>query len=571
MARLLAWAAVAVALAGLTANVLRLRSDVSFAGPLVAAQVLELAAGAALIVAGGLAVRGRNRWLLAAAGAGWLMAEWASPAAPGAAALTAGLISLQASVPLVLASRWRRDGGSPPRTVLLSVALALALGGATLTGPLAAVAASPRDAGCTDCASDLIGLDHDVTLSTLLTRLGGQLIVASGLIAVCWLTVGIVAARRPATSASPGSFAADIAAALFAAAVAAAAAVVLLSGSAGSVAYLCRAGADATLLVLAGAVAVPAFRASRARRAVARAAVAVADDPDHSAADALAGALDDGALRIAYPAPGGAWRDRRGQLIILPNANVTFISDAGENVAALIHGSLARVDRASVAGAVAAARLLLDAERLEAGALARVNDLRAARKLVVEAADAARAALERDLHDGAQQRLVALRYALGLASARAARRSGNGLAATLADADAAAEQALTQLRELTHGISPATLAAEGLAEAVRSAAEVASSPVTIVELPSGRLTERIEQTVYRFVADSLRHADGLAGSGLSVAVRHTGPDVIIEVSYDRAVNCADWPPAHLADRVAAVGGQLQAAGRTGLIAVLPCE
>ena len=99
MARLLPWAVVAAALSGVTANVLRLRADVSFAGPSVAAQALEIAAGAALIVVGGTAGRGRDRWLLPAAGAGWLIAEWASPAAPDAAAFTLGLIAVSGRVP----------------------------------------------------------------------------------------------------------------------------------------------------------------------------------------------------------------------------------------------------------------------------------------------------------------------------------------------------------------------------------------------------------------------------------------------------------------------------------------
>ena len=115
---------------------------------------------------------------------------------------------------------------------------------------------------------------------------------------------------------------------------------------------------------------------------------------------------------------------------------------------------------------------------------------------MVEAADTARASLERDLHDGAQQYLVALRYALGLAGARAARQSEPALAARLADADLAAERALADLRELAHGISAATLAVEGLAGAVRSAAERAPGAVTIVELPTERLPERVEQGVY---------------------------------------------------------------------------
>jgi hypothetical protein len=83
---------------------------------------------------------------------------------------------------------------------------------------------------------------------------------------------------------------------------------------------------------------------------------------------------------VAYPAPDGAWRDHRGLIIVLPERDVTMVTDAGEIVAALIHSSPARIDRASVTGAVSAARLLLDTERIEAGALARVNDLRAPRQ-----------------------------------------------------------------------------------------------------------------------------------------------------------------------------------------------
>ena len=117
MARLVPWAVVAAVLSGVTANVLRLRAEVSFAGPSVTVQALEIGAGAALIVVGGTAGRGPGRWLLPAAGAGWLITEWASPAAPDAAAFTAGLVAVLAACPLVLASRWRR----PPVTRGLAV------------------------------------------------------------------------------------------------------------------------------------------------------------------------------------------------------------------------------------------------------------------------------------------------------------------------------------------------------------------------------------------------------------------------------------------------------------------
>jgi signal transduction histidine kinase len=586
--RLLPWAAVAAVLAGVTANVLRLRGEVSLAGPSVAGQVLDVAAGAALVLAG--AAGGRGRWLLAAAGAAWLAAEWANPAAPGAVLFTVGLVVFLAPLPLVLASRWRRplaDGGPVVQAsrwqrpflglgpgVLLATAVLLGAVAAVLTGPLVSAAASPRDAGCTDCPRDLIAAAHDVALGTGLARLGGLIAIGAALSAAAWLAVTLARIRaRPRTWLTSPEGVAVVAATAFAVAVAAGLGATLPGGPASPPAPDWHAAAGAVLLVLAAAVTVPALRAAHARRVVARVAVAVADDPRRSAADALRSALGDAALHVAYPIPDGTWRDRQGRVIALPGREVTLITDSGENVAALIHGSAARIDPAAVTEAAAAARLLLDSERLEAGALARVNDLSTARRLAVEAADAARADLERDLHDGAQQRLVALRYALGLASAHAERLPEPGHAARLADADQAAELALASLRDLAHGISPGTLAAGGLAGAVRTMAENAQSAITVVELPAERLPEHVERTVYRLIADFLADAGRMPPPGASIAVRRSGEDVVVEIDCEGADDAGNRASVHLADRVAAAGGQLRHASRGGrqrLIASLPC-
>ena len=588
MTRLLPWAAVAAVLAGVTANVVRLRGEVSLAGPSVAGQVLDVAAGAALVLAG--AAGGRGRWLLAAAGAAWLAAEWANPAAPGAVLFTVGLVVFLAPLPLVLASRWRRplaDGGPVVQAsrwqrlflgggpgVLLATAVLLGAVAAVLTGPLVSAAASPRDAGCTDCPRDLIAAAHDVALGTGLARLGGLIAIGAALSAAAWLAMTLARIRaRPGTWLTSPEGVAVVAATAFAVAVAAGLGATLPGGPASPPAPGWHAAAGAALLVLAAAVTVPALRAAHARRVVARVAVAVADDPRRSAADALRSALGDAALRVAYPIPDGTWRDRQGRVIALPGREVTLITDSGENVAALIHGRAARIDPAAVTEAAAAARLLLDSERLEAGALARVNDLSTARRLAVEAADAARADLERDLHDGAQQRLVALRYALGLASAHAERLPEPGHAARLADADQAAELALASLRDLAHGISPGTLAAGGLAGAVRTMAENAQSAITVVELPAERLPEHVERTVYRLIADFLADAGRMPPPGASIAVRRCGEDVVVEIDCERAGDAGNRASVHLADRVAAAGGQLRHASRDGrqrLIASLPC-
>jgi signal transduction histidine kinase len=587
VARLLPWAAVAAVLSGVTVNVLRLRGEVSLAGPSVAAQVLDVAAGprSSLPVPRPAAAK----WLLPAAGTTWLAAEWANPAAPGAVLFTVGLVAFLAPLPLVLASRWRHplpDGGPAVLAsrwqrlllgkgpgVLLATAVLLGVAAAVLTGPLAAAVASPRDAGCTDCPRDLIAVAHDGALSTALARLGGLIAIGAALSAVAWLAVNLAGNRtQPRRWTSPEGVA-DIAATAFAVAVAAGLGVTLPGGPASPPTPGWHAPAGAMLLVLAAAVTVPALRAAHARRVVARVAVAVADDPRRSAADALRSALGDAALRVAYPLPDGTWRDRQGRVVVLPDREVTMVTDSGETVAALIHGSAMRIDPVAVTEAASAARLLLDSERLEAGALARVNDLSTARRLAVEAADAERADLERDLHDGAQQRLVALRYALGLASAHAERLPEPDHAARLADADQAAELALASLRDLAHGISPGTLAAGGLAGAVRTMAENAQSAVTVVELPPERLPEHVERTVYRLIADFLADAGWMPPPGASIAVRHSGGDVVVEIEYERAGDTGNPASVHLADRVAAAGGQLRQASRDGrqrLIASLPC-
>ena len=134
----------------------------------------------------------------------------------------------------------------------------------------------------------------------------------------------------------------------------------------------------------------------------------------------------------------------------------------------------------------AAARLALENERLQAEVRARLEELRASRARIVEAGDAERKRLERDLHDGAQQRLVGT---LAVAPARALTAgdaADSEAAARLDEADAELREAIAELRELAHGIFPAVLADEGLAAAVEALAEDGRVPVRIRGLPEGR-------------------------------------------------------------------------------------
>jgi signal transduction histidine kinase len=222
---------------------------------------------------------------------------------------------------------------------------------------------------------------------------------------------------------------------------------------------------------------------------------------------------------------------------------------------------------------VAAARLRLDTERLQAAVLARVEELRQARRRVVDAADDERRRLERDLHDGAQQRLVALRFELGLAQHRAERAGLHALDAQLSAADAALERSLDQLRELAHGLYRPSLDADGLATAVRTAAERSGLAVAVGPPPAGRLPAGVERTAYRVLADTLAVAERDGARTAQVEAGDAGARLLVRVEYD-AQRDSPRIAALLEDRVGVLAGHLSIertpAGGTVVVAELPC-
>ncbi|HTA09085.1 MAG TPA: histidine kinase, partial [Streptosporangiaceae bacterium] len=183
-------------------------------------------------------------------------------------------------------------------------------------------------------------------------------------------------------------------------------------------------------------------------------------------------------------------------------------------------------------------------------------ELRASRARVAEAADAERRRRERDLHDGAQQHLTALLFALGAARARAD-------SAALEKAEAELRAAAGELRDLARGVFPAVLADEGLAAAVQSLAERA--PVRIVALPTRRLGPAVETAAYFVIARAVPESGELA---VAAAVRDRRLEITLEGAADLD---GDGDLSGARDRVAAQDGDLDAHGN-GLIRVsLPCE
>jgi signal transduction histidine kinase len=283
-----------------------------------------------------------------------------------------------------------------------------------------------------------------------------------------------------------------------------------------------------------------------------------------SVRDALADALGDASLELAYWVPErGAWIDAGGAPFALPpegsGRSCTPVELAGRPIALLVHATPPAEDRELVHGVGAAAALALDNERLDAELRANVNELRESRARIVESADAARRRIERDLHDGAQQQLVALALNLRLARARVERDPAE--AAELLDAASGElDQAIRSLRELARGIHPAVLSERGLAAALESLAQRMPLPVEIGETPEERLSEAVEAAAYFVVAEALTNVVRYAEATFAqVDVTREEEHVVVRVADD-GVGGAD-PAAGsglrgLADRVAALGGRL---------------
>jgi signal transduction histidine kinase len=236
-------------------------------------------------------------------------------------------------------------------------------------------------------------------------------------------------------------------------------------------------------------------------------------------------------------------------------------------------GGVHLLDRVARAWAGWAQTMLGSSEDPELSA--RVAALEGASARVIEAADAERRNLERDLHDGAQQRLVAMALTLRLAKSKAA--AGEDASELLGKAEEESRHALTELRDLARGIHPAILTNRGLAAALGDVASRAPVPVEVTAVPDERLPDPVEAAVYFIVSEALtnvaKHAHA-TGATVSVAVERGA--VSVEVADDGVggVDLGDGSGLQgLADRAAALGGAVQlespAGGGTRVSARLP--
>jgi signal transduction histidine kinase len=202
--------------------------------------------------------------------------------------------------------------------------------------------------------------------------------------------------------------------------------------------------------------------------------------------------------------------------------------------------------------------------------------MRASRARIVAAADTARRKIERDLHDGAQQRLVAMTLEVRMARARVDKDPA-AAAPFLDRLGAELSEASAELRELARGIHPAVLTERGLAPAISALADRAPVPVEIVELPEARFPPAAEATAYFTVAEALTNVAKYAdASHATVRLAQENGELAIEVRDDGKGGAQAAPGsglAGLADRVGALDGSLSIESPPGegtlLRAVLP--
>ncbi|HEY6696045.1 MAG TPA: histidine kinase [Solirubrobacteraceae bacterium] len=274
---------------------------------------------------------------------------------------------------------------------------------------------------------------------------------------------------------------------------------------------------------------------------------------------ALADALGDPTLALAYWLPDSErFVDALGHPVEVSGAGWTEVELQGRRIAAIAHDPALHEEPQLVRAAGAAAALALENQRLAAELRARIEELRASRARLVEAGDDERRRLERDLHDGAQSRLVALALKLKLARMNVADDSE---AATLLDESSGELQAsLDELRELARGLHPVVLTDRGLAAAVRILADRAPVAVEIAALPKERLPPPVEIAVYFVVAEALTNVAKYArATAATVSITTGGGRVRVDVADDGVggANAAGGSGLRgLSDRVAALDGRL---------------
>jgi signal transduction histidine kinase len=529
------------------------------------AAAADLAAGIGLVAAGLVAwvVRPGGRLGAAAmlAGIAWFAADWegweGGPPLIRSLGLAVAPFALALPLALVLAGGGR--AASRAALALVAVAAVVGAGRALVHDPF-------LDPYCwRNCTDNVFLVRAEPGIARVLDAVWLRLALVAGVVVAAGAAWRLVKGARLVPLLLPG---------VLVGAGAAVYAVALLDNPAERpddpvfvAVFLARCGAT---LALAAGLTWTVFATLRTRRAVARLAAQLGEaPPPGSLRAALARAAADPGLEVAYWLPATRrYVDAAGRPVDPPRAGggraVTPLVRAGRQVAVVAHDAGA-LDLVRTIGP--AARLAVDNERLQAESLAQLHDLRASRGRIVETGDAERRRLERNLHDGAQQRLLALSYDLRLARSSALADDDAELAAVLATAGEQAQLALDELRELAHGIYPTILTEAGLGPALLTLADDAPLPVEIDAVAEERYPEAVESAAYRTIVEAVQDAAHSGASHARVQIAPKDDRLVLEVHDDGAHRTSAMQP--IADRVGALGGRVDVEP-TLIRAEIPC-
>ena len=537
--------------------------------------LLGLSAGAAVVATGVVELGSqRNRTagaLLAAAGITWMVTVWDDPAAPAWIFLLGRVMGTVWPV-LVAHSLLRRFGGlNRSERVVLALAYASTV---AVDGLAEALVFNPATNGCTDCpANPLLLVDASGAAAglqqaaTLAGPIWTVLLVAALAIRLVRSTP---AGRRlvlPITAVGMALLA--LVAAGYLRAVAR-----RLPETDDAALWAAEAG---LLLMLCLAAGWPAIALTRTRHRLAQLVVEASGVPPIGGLGQVIGTvLQDPTARLLYPQRDttqsnitqGDMAER--ELIDAdggraePRAELTPLIRGSDIVAYLDHRSpLLDHDTALIAQV---AQVSLDNERLHAERTAQLRELRASRVRIVDEADRERRRLERDLHDGAQQRLVSLALGLRLTDVVVDERPDSAAATVLAEAETEVAAALTALRAIARGLYPRELADEGLAAALETFAESDPTPVDLeLDLPDRERSD-IESAAYFAVAHFLATPAYQPGSGRAIRAWQKGELLYLDLAGSRRTD--DLTPAE--DRVGALGGTVQLVDTGSIRIELPC-
>jgi signal transduction histidine kinase len=297
---------------------------------------------------------------------------------------------------------------------------------------------------------------------------------------------------------------------------------------------------------------------------------------------ALARTLGDPSLELAFWFPAErCYVDGDGAPVRLPEGDgsrrATLVERDGQPIAALLHDAFLDDDAELVRSVCAAASLALENERLQAELRARLVDLQASRARLVGATDAERRRIERDLHDGTQQRLVSIAMSLGLLESKLPTQEGEARP-LLRETREALTLALEELRELTHGINPPLLVEQGLSAALDELCRRAALPTHLHVRLDRRLPDHVESAAYFVASEALTNAAKHShASEVQVAASYTDATLTVEIADDGIGGAGTGGGSGLrglADRVEALGGRFTVSSPPGrgttLRAEIPC-